>query len=35
MAILQLKDTSLYYESHGEGECVVFAHGMGGNHAIW
>ena len=25
----------LYYESHGEGPAVVFAHGVGGNHLIW
>src|SRR5687767_11320806 len=27
--------TELYYEVHGEGRPVVFAHGMGGNHASW
>jgi pimeloyl-ACP methyl ester carboxylesterase len=25
----------LYYESHGEGPAVVFAHGAGGNHLSW
>ena len=25
----------LYYESHGEGPAVVFAHGRGGNHMSW
>lgn len=25
----------LYYESHGEGQAVVFAHGAGGNHLSW
>jgi len=25
----------LYYESHGEGSPVVFAHGVGGNHVAW
>jgi len=35
MPTLERDDASLYYESHGEGEAVVFAHGMGGNHAIW
>lgn len=25
----------IYYESWGEGEVVLFSHGMGGNHAIW
>lgn len=29
-------DTPIYYEVHGEGErTLVFAHGMGGNAAIW
>ena len=27
--------TELYYEVHGEGEPVLFLHGVGGNHAIW
>jgi pimeloyl-ACP methyl ester carboxylesterase len=27
--------TELYYETHGEGPEVVFAHGLGGNHASW
>ncbi len=27
--------TELYYEVHGEGPSVVFAHGLGGNHASW
>lgn len=25
----------LYYESHGEGPAIVFAHGRGGNHLSW
>lgn len=25
----------LYYESHGDGPAVVFAHGAGGNHLSW
>lgn len=25
----------IYFESWGEGEAVLFSHGMGGNHAIW
>ena len=25
----------LYYESHGEGPTIVFAHGRGGNHLSW
>lgn len=28
-------DTSIYYEVHGEGPAVLFAHGSGGNHAAW
>jgi 3-oxoadipate enol-lactonase len=26
---------SLYYESYGQGEAIVFAHGAGGNHLSW
>jgi 3-oxoadipate enol-lactonase len=30
------EDVNLYYEVHGEGEqTLIFAHGMGGNAAIW
>ena len=25
----------LYYERHGSGPAVIFAHGVGGNHLIW
>jgi 3-oxoadipate enol-lactonase len=25
----------LYYESHGQGPAIVFAHGAGGNHLSW
>jgi 3-oxoadipate enol-lactonase len=25
----------MYYESHGEGDAIVFAHGAGGNHLSW
>ena len=25
----------LYYESHGQGPDIVFAHGRGGNHLSW
>jgi len=28
-------NASIYYEVHGEGPCVVFAHGRGGNAASW
>lgn len=27
--------TDLYYEIHGNGPALVFAHGLGGNHASW
>jgi pimeloyl-ACP methyl ester carboxylesterase len=27
--------TDLYYEIHGNGPSLVFAHGLGGNHASW
>ena len=26
---------TIYYESVGEGDPVVFGHGLGGNHAVW
>jgi 3-oxoadipate enol-lactonase len=26
---------SMYYESHGQGEAIIFAHGAGGNHLSW
>jgi pimeloyl-ACP methyl ester carboxylesterase len=26
---------SIYYEAYGDGPVLVFAHGMGGNHASW
>lgn len=36
MPLLELKDgASLYYEVHGKGPALVFAHGLGGNHASW
>ena len=27
--------TEIYYETHGEGPAIVFAHGVGGNHSVW
>ena len=30
-----INGVSLYYESHGYGEPIVFVHGLGGNHASW
>lgn len=35
MAIVENEGASLYYEVHGEGPAVVFAHGRGGNCASW
>ncbi len=35
MAILATISNQLYYEVHGEGEPLVLAHGLGGNHATW
>jgi len=32
---LSIDGLDLYYEVHGEGFPVVFAHGVGGNHASW
>jgi len=35
MTILTIDNNDFYYEVHGEGEPVIFAHGLGGNHASW
>ncbi len=36
MPTITSHDTEIYYEVHGEGEpTLIFAHGMGGNAAIW
>ncbi len=35
MPTIENEGASLYYESHGEGPAVVFAHGRGGNCASW
>ncbi len=35
MPYADLGEVRLYYESHGEGPAVVFAHGRGGNHLNW
>jgi pimeloyl-ACP methyl ester carboxylesterase len=29
------QNTRIYYESHGDGPAILFAHGSGGNHAAW
>lgn len=31
----KVNGTEIYYEIHGEGPPVVFAHGVGGNHSVW
>ena len=35
MPFVQRPYTTLYYESHGDGTPLVFAHGAGGNTLIW
>ena len=35
MPMLTIDDFNLYYEVHGTGTPIVFAHGVGGNHASW
>ena len=35
MPTAKVNGIELYYESHGEGPAVVFAHGRGGNHMSW
>lgn len=35
MPYAPINGIDLYYESHGEGPAVVFAHGAGGNHLSW
>jgi 3-oxoadipate enol-lactonase len=35
MPILHVNGARLYYEVHGQGPWVVFAHGAGGNHLSW
>ena len=35
MPKVPLNGIDLYYESHGEGPAIVFAHGRGGNHLSW
>lgn len=35
MPTLTIDGTDLYYETHGEGPFLVFAHGAGGNHLSW
>lgn len=35
MPYIDAGESRIYYESHGEGTPVLFAHGVGGNHASW
>lgn len=35
MPFCQSDDIQLFYETHGRGTAVVFAHGRGGNHMSW
>jgi 3-oxoadipate enol-lactonase len=35
MPSAKINGIDLYYEVHGEGPALAFAHGGGGNHAIW
>ena len=35
MAWADINGIRMFYESHGEGPAIVFAHGAGGNHLSW
>ncbi|MSQ23136.1 MAG: alpha/beta hydrolase [Chloroflexi bacterium] len=35
MATANVNGMDMYYEVHGDGPAIVFAHGVGGNHASW
>ncbi|HZU76305.1 MAG TPA: alpha/beta hydrolase, partial [Dehalococcoidia bacterium] len=35
MPMLETGGASIYYEKHGSGPPIVFAHGAGGNHLSW
>jgi 3-oxoadipate enol-lactonase len=35
MPLVKIHGANMYYEKHGEGPPVVFAHGVGGNHLSW
>jgi len=35
MALARINGIDLYYEVHGEGPALIFAHGAGGNHLSW
>lgn len=35
MPYAEINGTTMFYESHGEGPALVFAHGRGGSHLSW
>ena len=35
MAFLTVSRAEIYYEVHGQGPGIIFAHGLGGNHMTW
>ena len=35
MATAASAGTEIYYETQGEGDAILFAHGAGGNAGIW
>jgi|SRR5579875_80707 len=35
MPYVPIDGIDLYYETHGEGPAILFAHGVGGNHLSW
>lgn len=35
MPMLERDGADLYYETHGSGPALIFAHGLGGNHLSW
>ncbi|MBW1688897.1 MAG: alpha/beta fold hydrolase, partial [Deltaproteobacteria bacterium] len=35
MPCITSRGAEIYYEVHGEGPALIFAHGMGGNHLSW
>ena len=35
MPYLARRGARIYYETHGAGPALIFAHGLGGNHRSW
>jgi pimeloyl-ACP methyl ester carboxylesterase len=35
MPFLETRGAPIYYETHGEGPAIIFAHGAGGSHISW